>query len=130
MRIGPVLLPLRGTHGAALPAYDSLPLPALENQQEVFGRGDDAVGNPQRAQIVQFELFELTLSLKLDRQLSIEQFEATVCQSAVPSPPLRYALTVVLAWVSHPLMDIRDKNLYTTTNKCLQCLLEIMYSVF
>ena len=87
MRIGPVLLPLRGTHGAALPAYDSLPLPALENQQEVFGRGDDAVGNPQRAQIVQFELFELTLSLKLDRQLSIEQFEATVSQSAVPSPP-------------------------------------------
>ena len=37
----------------------------------VFGRGDDAIGNAHRAQIVQFELFELILLLKLDKQLSI-----------------------------------------------------------
>ena len=26
--------------------------------------------------------------------------------------------------------ELRDNNLYTTTNKCLQCLLKIMYTVF
>ena len=30
------------------------------------GRGDDAVGNPDRAQICKFELFELILLLKVD----------------------------------------------------------------
>ena len=55
-----------------------------------FGRGDDTVGNPHRAQISQFELFELILLLKLDKQFPVEQFEATVSQSTVPSPPLRY----------------------------------------
>ena len=25
--------------------------------------------------------------------------------------------------------NIRDKNLYTTTNKCLQCLIKLMYTV-
>ena len=60
--------------------------------------GDDAVGNPQsssnfsiravRAQISQFELFELILLLKLDKQLHLEQFEPTVAQSTVPSPLL------------------------------------------
>ena len=48
-----------------------------------FGRGDDAIGNPHRAQFSQFELFELTISLKLDKQLPVERFEATVSQSAV-----------------------------------------------
>ena len=33
-----------------------------------FGRGDDTVGNPHRTQICQFELFELILLLKLDKQ--------------------------------------------------------------
>ena len=47
---------------------------------------DDTVGNPHRAQIDQFELFELILLLKLDRQLPVERFEATVSQSTVPSP--------------------------------------------
>ena len=57
----------------------------------LFGRGDDTVGNPHRAQISQFELFELILSLKLDKQFPVEQFEATVSQSTVPSPPLKCA---------------------------------------
>ena len=52
-----------------------------------LGRGDDSVGNPHRAQISQFELFELILLLTSDKQLPVEQFEATVSQSAVPFPP-------------------------------------------
>ena len=28
------------------------------------------------------------------------------------------------------LISLRDKDLYTTTNKCLQCLIKIMYTVF
>ena len=52
-----------------------------------IGRGDATVGNPHRAQIYKLELFELILLLKLNRQLPVEQFEATVSQSAVPLPP-------------------------------------------
>ena len=33
-----------------------------------------------------FELFDLILLLKLDKQFPVEQFEATVSQSTVPSP--------------------------------------------
>ena len=60
-------------------------------QHAVFGRADDTVGNPHRAQIPQFELFEFTMLLKVDKQLYIEQFETTVSDSAVPSHPLRCA---------------------------------------
>ena len=56
--------------------------------QAVLGRGDDTVGNPHRAQIVQSEFFELILSSQLDKQFPVEQFEATVSQSTVPSPLL------------------------------------------
>ena len=52
------------------------------------GNGDDTVGSPHRAQLSQFELFELILLLKLDKQFPVEQFEATVSQSKVPSPSL------------------------------------------
>ena len=66
-----------------------------------FRRGDDAVGNPRRAQISQFQLrtrfsqfepFELILLLKLDKRFPVEQFEATVSQSTVPSPLLMMGL--------------------------------------
>ena len=53
----------------------------------LFGRADDTVGNPHRAQSNQFELFELIIRLTSDKQLSIEQFEATVSRSTVSSPP-------------------------------------------
>ena len=56
----------------------------------VFGRGDDTAANPHGAQIVPFELFELFLLLELDKQFPVEQFEATVSQSTVHSPPLMY----------------------------------------
>ena len=55
------------------------------------GRGDDTVGNPHRAQISRFELFELILLSKLDRQFPVEPFEAGVSQSSVPFPPLHPA---------------------------------------
>ena len=51
------------------------------------GQVNDTLGNPHRAQISQFELFELILLLKSDKRLPVEQFEATVAQSTVPSPP-------------------------------------------
>ena len=72
--------------------YMSCVLACGFNSDQIAGRGDDTVGNPHRAQIWQFELFELVLLLKLDKQLPIERFEATVSQSTVPSPPLRYAI--------------------------------------
>ena len=40
-------------------------------------RADDTVGNPHRAQICQFEFFELFLLFNVDNHLSIEQFELT-----------------------------------------------------
>ena len=40
------------------------------------------VGSPHRARIVRFELSELILLLKLDKQLPVERFEATASQSA------------------------------------------------
>ena len=38
--------------------------------------------------LYQFDLFELILLLKLDKQFPVGQFEATVSQSAVPPPSL------------------------------------------
>ena len=61
-------------------------------QSPLFGRGEDTVGNPHRAQIYQFELFELILLLKLDKRFSIEQFEPRASQSTVPCPPPGYTL--------------------------------------
>ena len=61
---------------------------ASEFDELVFGRGDNMVGNPHRAQISRFELVELILLLKSDKQLPVERFEAAVSQSTVPSPPL------------------------------------------
>ena len=55
-------------------------------------RGHDTVGNPHRAQNYQFEFFEPILLLKSDKQLPVEQFEATVSQSTVPSPLLTKVL--------------------------------------
>ena len=52
-------------------------------------RGDDTLGNHHRAQLCQFELFELVISLKVYTNTHIERFEATVSQSTVPSPPLK-----------------------------------------
>ena len=52
-----------------------------------LGRGVDTVGNPHRAQISLFDLFELVLLLKVDKQSSTEQLEPTVSQSSTVSPP-------------------------------------------
>ena len=57
------------------------------------------------ARISQFELFELILLLKLDKQFSIKQFEPTVSQLAVSSPPLIESLWSRLwhLWLWHLL---------------------------
>ena len=56
------------------------------------GRGGDTVGNPHRAQIYRFELFELIPLFKVDKQFPLEQFEAMVSQSTVPCPPLNITM--------------------------------------
>ena len=48
--------------------------------------GDGAVGKPRRAETSRFELFEIMILAKLGKQFSVERFEATVSQSAAPSP--------------------------------------------
>ena len=54
-----------------------------------FGRGDDTVGDPHRAHISQFELFELIPLLKFDKQFSVEQFEASrAIRGSSTLPPL------------------------------------------
>ena len=53
----------------------------------LFGRGDDTVGNPHRAQICQFELLELILLLKLDtHSLSSNSRHSISVNSTVPPP--------------------------------------------
>ena len=47
-----------------------------DHTRSSFGRGDDAIGNPHRAQIFRFKFFELILLLKLDKRPPVEQFEA------------------------------------------------------
>ena len=51
----------------------------------IIAREGGMIG-PRRAQISQCELFELIPLLKLNKQFPVEQFEATVSQSTVPSP--------------------------------------------
>ena len=52
-----------------------------------FRTEEDTVGNRHRAQVSQFELCELILLLKLDKQSPVERFEAAVSQSKVTLPP-------------------------------------------
>ena len=49
-------------------------------------KGGDTVGNPHRAQVSQFEPFELILLFKIGKKFPVEQFEATASQSTVPPP--------------------------------------------
>ena len=80
---------------AAVPQPLALSLFAIEfrradralHREAAFGKGDGTVGNPHRAQICQFEFVELIFLLRLDKQLPVERFKATVSQSTVPSPP-------------------------------------------
>ena len=84
--------------------------PARALSDPNLGRGDDAVGNPPRAQIARFELFELILLLKLDKQLPVEQFDASRAiradSTSVSSslPPLKFLLkeqhTVALLYIA------------------------------
>ena len=74
------------THTKSVAGEQFLPLDRRAKAGLVEG-WDATVGNPHRTNIYNFELFELLLLLKLDKQFPVEQFEAAVSQSTVPSPP-------------------------------------------
>ena len=38
-------------------------------------------------------------------------------------------IVVIIIRIDYSNSNTRDKNLYATANKCLQCLLKIMYTV-
>ena len=79
----------------------------------VLGRGDDAVGNPRRAQVSQFQLFELILLLRSAKQFPVEQIEAIVSQSAAPTPPLRFLNHVASVTRRHRFrLDFRPPEHY------------------
>ena len=64
----------------------------MANDETVLGGGGaDTVGNPSSSTNFSIRVFRAypLLELKLDKQLPVEHFEATVSQSTVPSPPLR-----------------------------------------
>ena len=42
-----------------------------KGREQRIGRGDDTTGNPHRAQVSEFELFELIMLLTLDKQFSL-----------------------------------------------------------
>ena len=65
--------------GMAVRSHSSGGVPLRLSRESVqgalqFGRADDTLGSPHRAQISQFELFEFILLLKLDRQFPVQQF--------------------------------------------------------
>ena len=82
-----------------------------------IGRGDDTVGNPHRAQISQFELFELILLLKFDKRFPVEQFEAAASQSAaVPSPLLYFHSCVHWIIYNNTTNDTKDNDNNNNSN--------------
>ena len=68
----------------------------------MFGRGDDTLGKPRRAQISQLELFEIALLLKLYQQFTVERFQVSAFQSMVPCPPLNIKISRVYSIVPCP----------------------------
>ena len=56
------------------------------NGSGIREEGGDTVGNPRRARISRFELFELALWFRSDRRLPVEQFEAAVHTIRAQSP--------------------------------------------
>ena len=88
-----------------------------------LGRGDDAVGNPHRARISQFELFELILLLKLDNRLPVERFEATVSQSTVSSSPLNHVASLSQVY----LLQVSGYYLDFTGSDAVSC--QVRFSV-
>ena len=63
--------------GRPSPERKRRPSRSLARARTNVGRGGDTIGSPHRAQISQFELFELILLLKFDKWFPVEQFEAS-----------------------------------------------------
>ena len=82
--------------GQPLHSFRFAPLLKLIDSIRLSEGGDDAVGNTHLAQISRFQLFELILLSKLDKQFPVERFQAAVSQSTVPSPPLNVETSVSL----------------------------------
>ena len=100
---------LRTETRSICPRFSALLLP--------FRRGDDMVGNPHRAQISQFELFELILLLKFDKRFPVEQFEAAASQSAaVPSPLLYFHSCVHWIIYNNTTNDTKDNDNNNNSN--------------
>ena len=97
-------------------SQDFLSVPQRSAQ---IGRGDDTVGTPHRAQSSQFELFELILLLKVDKQITVEQFEATVSQSAVPSPLLEVQVAIAAVCNSRTLRDEALRHAHVYRSHCI-----------
>ena len=57
---------------------------AVDHVLAKVGSGDDTIGNPRRAQISQFELFELIFLLKLDSSLSSDSRQQHLSQQYPP----------------------------------------------
>ena len=53
-----------------------------------FGRGDDTIGKPSLSSNVSIRVVRAYPLMELNKQLLVEEFEATVSHSTVPSPPL------------------------------------------
>ena len=85
-----------------------------------LGRGDDTVGNPHRAQFVQFELFELILLWTSDEKFPVDRFEATVSQSTVTSPLLETFSRSGTKWMCIMYMYVYIYiYIYTYTHICM-----------
>ena len=85
-------LPARSPHarfalvwGGVTPAQPFVATPFL-------GRGMIRLETLIELKFLNSSFFKLILLLELDKQFPVEQFEATVSQSTVPSPPLTVAL--------------------------------------
>ena len=86
-----------------------------------FGRGDDTLGHPHRAQISQLELLDLILLLTLDKLLPVEQFETAVSQSTVPSPTLTLTPLAIIDYytiIYYTIIDYDTILCYTVQVLC------------
>ena len=77
----------------------SASLTAPNGPAQEFGRGDDTVGNPHRAQISQFELFELVLLLELDKTVPRRAIRGSSISVSSTLPPLSIACAIYYATI-------------------------------
>ena len=82
-----------------------------------------------RARNYKLELFELILFSKVDRQLPVEQFDATVSQSTLPSPTLIYGCLMYQHPSRHSMGSARLVSLSSLVLSLLLLLLVVVVVV-